>query len=92
MAKKKKVNPCRKPATMADVKQAREKAKNDAISLAMALFLTVLCDKFGYDAEKLKAVWDEVNYLSDSVAKGYVNIFDLVEVLDTEYGIQITLS
>lgn len=83
---KKKVNPHRQPVTMAQVKRER----NNVINFTMALFLTVMCDKFGFDVEQLKKVWDEVNCLSDSVAKGYVNIFDLMEVLDSEYGIKLT--
>lgn len=90
MAKKKRVNPHRRPVNMATVRKVREETKDEAVNLAIALFLTVLCDKFGYDAEKLKAVWDAVNSLSDSVVKGYVNVDDLKTVLREEYGIEIT--
>lgn len=90
MAKKKRVNPRRRPVTMATVKRVKEKTKDEAVSLAIAMFLTVLCDKFGYDADSLKAVWDAVNDLSDSVVKGYVNVPDLKQVLREEYGIEIT--
>ena len=62
---------------------------SDAINLAMALFLTTLCDKFGYDSDSLQDVWKEVNALSDGVVKGYVNVNDLLQVLDEEYGITI---
>lgn len=90
MAKKKRINPHRRPVTMATVNRVKEEAKDEAVSLAIALFLTVMCDKFGFDAEQLQRVWAEVNALSDSVAKGYVNVPDLKEVLRTEYGIEIT--
>lgn len=86
----KKTNPRKHPATMADVERAKKKAQDEAISLAIAVFLTVMVDKFGYDADKLKAVWDEVNKLSDSIAKGYVNLWDLKQVLADEYEIEIT--
>lgn len=86
----KKTNPRKRPATMADVERAKKHAQDEAISLAIAVFLTVMVDKFEYDAEKLKSVWDEVNKLSDSIAKGYVNLWDLKQVLADEYEIEIT--
>ena len=90
MAKKKRVNPHRRPVTMATVNRVKEETKDQAVSLAIALFLTVMCDKFGFDAEQLQRVWAEVNDLSDSVVKGYVNVQDLKQVLREEYGIEIT--
>lgn len=88
--KNKKVNPRNRPASMADVERAKKDATSEAISLAIALFLTVMVDKFDYDADKLKAVWDEVNKLSESVIKGYVNLHDLKQVLIDEYGIELS--
>ena len=90
MAKKKRVNPHRRPASLATVRKIAEDVKGEAVSLAIALFLTVMCDKFGFDAEQLQKVWAEVNDLSDSVVKGYVNVQDLKQVLREEYGIEIT--
>lgn len=87
--KKKRVNPNRIPVSKATVKKLRENITSDAINLAMALFLTTLCDKFGYDSDSLQDVWKEVNALSDGVVKGYVNVNDLLQVLDEEYGIMI---
>ena len=88
---KRRVNPHRKPMSRALMKKMQDTITGESINLAMALFLTVLLDKFGYEAEELKAVWDEVNDLSDSVAKGYVNINDLLEVLSSEYDIEIAV-
>ena len=82
---KKKVNPNRKPATQADV----EKARTQGVSLAMAIFLTVLVDKFN-GAEYIKEVWTAVNNLSDSISKGYVDLFDLKKVLEEEYNIELS--
>ena len=88
---KRRVNPNRKPMSRAMMKKMQDTITSEAINLAMALFLTVLLDKFGYEAEELKAVWNKVNDLSDSVAKGYVNINDLLEVLSSEYDIEIAV-
>lgn len=87
---KRKVNPNRRPTTKADINRAKKDAQDEALSLSIALFLTVLLDKFGFDAEQLQKVWDEINALSDSVAKGYVNLHDLKTVLEDEYGIVLS--
>lgn len=90
MAKKKRVNPHRRPVTMATVNRMREDVKGEAVSLAIAIIFTVLCDKEGYDADRLHGVWDAVNSLSESIVKGYVNVNDLKAVLLEEYGINLT--
>lgn len=83
-----KTNPRRKPATQADVKRAKDKATSDACRACMAIFFTVLLDKERTDKETLQRVWGEVESLSDSVAKGYVSISDLMRVLHDEYEIR----
>lgn len=88
----KKVNPRRKPATQEDIKKAVAIAQDKALTTSIAIMLTVLCDKEGADAEVMQRIWKEVNDLSDSVAKGYVKIDDLVKVLEEEYEIYITNS
>jgi len=48
MAKRKKVNPRRCPATIADVKKAQERAQSFALDAAWAIFFTALRDKEGF--------------------------------------------
>ncbi len=79
--KKKKVNPRRRPATLADVNKAKKAAMDIAINSAWAIMFTALRDKEGFGYIRLKRVWDEVNYISDSIGKGYVKIDDLVNEL-----------
>lgn len=85
--KSKKVNPRLKPATMADLNKARKQAESDAISYAWAIMFTVMRDKFDFTIEQLQEFWDGVGYLSDSIAKGYVDVNDLMKALDDEAGI-----
>lgn len=87
---KKRINPRKRPASQADIIRAKKQTQEEAVNLAIAMFLTVMFDKFGFDAEQLQRVWKEVNSLSDSVAKGYVNVQDLIAVLDEEYNVKIT--
>lgn len=84
--KKKKVNPRRRPATLADVNRAKKEAMDIAITSAWAILFTALRDKEGFGYIQLRRVWDEVNYISDSIDKGYVKLDDLVNEL-AEYGI-----
>ncbi len=88
MNRKKKVNPRRRPATQADVDRAKNTASDKAIYLAMAIFLTVLVDKFN-GSEYINDVWKEVNNLSDSINRGYVSVSDLIHTLKEEYGIEL---
>lgn len=85
----KKVNPKRRPATWADVNKAKHEASDKAILTAMAIFLTVLVDKFNGE-DYVQDVWKEVNKLSDAITEGYVNVSDLKEVLRKEYGILLS--
>ena len=86
--KKKRVNPRRKPATQADVEKAKRQAQTHAINMVWAVFFTALRDKEGFGYTQLRRVWDEVNYISDSIDKGYVKLDDLVNEL-AEYGITL---
>jgi hypothetical protein len=86
---KKKTNPRRIAATMADVEKAEKNAQSRAISYAFSIFFTVLLDKENADMEQLQRIWREVNDLSDSIARGYVNVSDLLYTLKTEYGIEL---
>ena len=68
--------------------EAEEKGKRKATRYAMAIFLTVLADKFN-GAEYIPDVWREVIELSKSITQGYVDADDLARVLRKEYGIDI---
>lgn len=85
----KKINPRKRPATQADVEKAKKQATDEAVSLAMTIFLTVLKDKNGFSNEELLDTWKNVESLSDSIKDGYVNVYDLRIVLREEYEIYV---
>lgn len=89
MPKKKKVNPRRKPATMADVNKAKQYATNMAMLNCFALLFMALRDKEGWGQKRLFRLWEEVIELADSVNKGFLKIDDIVEVLKEEVGIYL---
>ena len=84
-----KVNPRRRPATQADVNRAAQWATNDALTASAAIFLTILCDKEGADAETIQRVWREMQELSQSIIDGYVSVSDLKDTRSNEYGVDI---
>lgn len=86
---KKKPNPRRIPATKADIEKAKRKGTEDATNFAIAIIFTALTDKIGWTKEQLQELWGHVNYLSDSVTKGYVTIPQLLHTLKEEYGVSI---
>lgn len=90
--RKKKTDPRRIPCSKADVERAKKDATGEAVSYAWAIMFTVLRDKFGYGPVRLNRIWDEVNKLSDSIIRGYVNVNDLIRTLKDEAGIVLVNS
>lgn len=91
MSKKKrhKPNPNRVPVSQADVQKAKYKARDEAIAFVWSIFFTVLRDKRGYSLEDLRETWNDCEYLSDSIAKGYCTVSDLSTILNEEEGIKL---
>ena len=84
----KKKNPVRQ-LRESDLKRMKREITDDAIRYALIIFLNVMRDSEGYGIKRLKRVYDEINDLSDSVAKGYCSIYDLEKVLKEEANITI---
>ena len=85
----KKVNPHRKPATLADVERAKATAMRQSIAVVESIFLTVMMDKFGMQ-DQIEDIWREVNKLSEEIKEGRVSLKDLQTVLLDEYNINLT--
>lgn len=86
---KKRVNPRRKPATMADVKRAKREAEEHGLDLAIAIILMALFDRGFLSPEQMRPAWDAINDKSDSIVKGYCKYEDLQKTLADEYGIYV---
>ena len=85
----KKLNPRRRPATMADVRHATKEAETKCLNMAICIILSALLDKGFLDPEQMRPAWDAINGMSDSIVKGYCNLTDLKQALKTEYGIYV---
>lgn len=87
--KAKKVNPHRKPVSEADLNRAKATASDQAVKLAIAIFLTVLKDRFDFDNDQIKEAWKAMDKLSEEVAEHRISAWDLVSVLKDEYEIDL---
>lgn len=86
---KKKPNPRKIPATKADIEKAKKQGTDKAATFAIAIIFSALTDKMGWTKEQLLELWGHVDYISDSVTKGYVTIPQLLHTLKEEYGVSI---
>lgn len=84
---RKKTNPARIPKTQADVDRAYEQGRLDGQDAAMVIFLSVLWDKAGCDAEWMERVGRWVNELAREIVDGDITIADLRNTLKEDYHI-----
>lgn len=80
-----KTNPSKKPATQADVNRARR----EAMRRLLYLVLFVLIDKHDAPYEDIQQLAEEINYLADSVTRGYVTWADIERVVTDDYGVAL---
>lgn len=88
MSKKK--NPARQ-LRESDIRRIKKEAADDAIRYSTVLFLSAMRDTEGYGVKRLKRVYEAIEYLADSVTRGYVKISDLEKALRDEADIHITI-
>ena len=84
---RKKVNPRNRPISQADLVKAEERACH----LAMAIFLTVMKDDFGFDNDAIVLAWNRWDKLSEEIKEGRVKLKDLTDALAEEYGIKLVV-
>lgn len=85
MGKKGKTNPNRIPLTTQE-RIVSERSK--AIKLVYCIVLYVLLDKMGMSIEEVNKVYRHCLDVSDSIAKGYLNVKDIHNALNEEKGVE----
>ena len=80
------------PIKESKLRQLEKKWTDNATSLTLIAFLTVLHDKEGYGRRRLSRVFRDVNKLSEEVNEGRVSLLDLKKVLEEEQGIVVVLK
>lgn len=81
----KKKNPRRRPASMADVKKAHDKAAVETAERIMAIVFMTLKDKHGFDEEQVSTFYSETRKLLREVNEGRVSVRDMLDTLKDEY-------
>ena len=71
--------------TWADVTRARHRG----VDTAEAIYLTVLLDKCGFDADGIAEFYHHAAELSKEIVEGRINVKDLANVLRDEYQIDL---
>ena len=84
---RKKVNPRRRPASVADVRKAGKLAQEETLTMVVAIVLSGLLDRGLLEPEQIPEAWDAINSKADSVRLGYCSVADLAGALREEYGI-----
>lgn len=87
----KKTNPRRRPATQADINRAKTEATDAAMTRLLQMVLYVLVDKHNATHEELGQLAAEVNYVADSINRGYLKFSDITNVLEGEYDVHLDL-
>lgn len=85
--KKKRTNHTRIPRTN---EHKLTEIKHRSVDIAMAIIFQAALDSGLVTPQQLREVLrPKVEYLSDSIAKGRVNVWDMVRCLKEEYGVLI---
>lgn len=87
--KNKKINPKKKPATMMDVKRAKNQATEQAIIFTKIITFQGLLDEGVLKPEDVKRGWDRVVSLSECINKGLVKYEDMYNTMIDEYGLDL---
>ena len=75
-----------------ELRNLRDKHRNEGILFVTIIFLTVMRDKFGYGRKRLNRIYKAMEELSQAIAKGYVRLTDLELVLQEESKITVGMK
>lgn len=88
-SKKKRINPRRLPVSKADIDKAKATAIDIAVTRAWALFFLALGDVFGFGKTRMMRLWKRINEYSEDVVSGELDVEEVIQVLNDEYGIHL---
>lgn len=74
-----------------DIRKMKKEEADAAVRYATVIFLSVMRDNEGYGVKRLKRVYEGIEYLADSISRGYVKLQDLEKVLKDEANINIAI-
>lgn len=74
-------NANKRPATLEECEREHTRGVSDGNREGLAIYLTVMRDKFGYGAKRLKRLWDGVESLCDLISAEMADVGKLREQL-----------
>lgn len=66
----------------------RKRIRDEAVKYAFVVIFTVMHDKYGWGGIRLKRLYEQIDYVADSVCKGYIKLDDMARELETQMGIK----
>lgn len=78
-------NPRKIPRTQADVDRAEEHGRITGMEFMATVTLWILLDKHSAPDDEIQVFAEEIRYLMDSIAKGYVSYPDIVRAMKEEH-------
>ena len=85
----KRVNPRRKPASVADVQAAYKLGRKESIEFAIAVSCLACKDVFHPDQEKMQEFHDKYCANVDAIINRTIKYEDVLEVLKDEYELEL---
>lgn len=79
-------NPRKIPRTQADVDRAEEHGRITGMEFMATVTIWVLLDKHNAPDDEIQVFNEEIKYLMDSIAKGYVSYPDIVRAMKEEHN------
>lgn len=86
---KQKVNPRRRPATVADVEKAYEMGKRETIEFAIAVACLSVMDIFSPSDEQMAAFHAKYNKNVSAIVEGTIKYQDVLDTLKDEYDLEV---
>lgn len=70
-------------------KSSYDKGKKDGVDGFAIMLCSVLADKWGFGRIRIQRIINQIQYVADSVNKGYITLDDLQEELYENHKLQI---
>jgi hypothetical protein len=77
----KKTNP-RTMVPLIQLDRERKKIRDEAVKYAFVVIFSVMNDKHGWGKKRLKRLYQQIDYVADSIVKGYVKLDDMARDLE----------
>lgn len=87
---KNRTNPRKIPCSKADVDKAYQRGLDDGLLRGIHLMLYTLIEKRGMDEEEAASLGKDLDYMCDSINRGYLS-WDDVETMLHEYNMEVQL-